>query len=238
MIFLSVIIPVFENSNVLKSNLPYLCDFLSKKDFEYEIIISDDGSTNGEEVRKISDEFNCTYLRSEKNLGKGNALKIGMLSANGKYGIYTDADIPYENNEIEYIINSLDSEKYDVVIGDRTLNKSSYYKDVSFLRSFGSKFFAFIVGGITSGEFGDTQCGLKGFTKEAATELFGKSHIKGFAIDVELLYLASGKNYKIKKIPVTLRTQGVSTVKIIKHGFLMIVDLVKIKINQMRNKYE
>lgn len=236
--YLSIIIPVFENSDVLKNNLSYLCEYLAKNEFEYEIIISDDGCANGEEVEKISKEYKCTYIRSEKNYGKGNAVKKGILMANGIYRIYTDADIPYGNESIDDIIYSLDKEKYDVAIGDRTLYKSSYYKDISFLRSFGSKVFAFVVGGVTYGKFNDTQCGLKGFKSEIAIDLFERSHIKGFALDVELLYLASKRNYKIKKIPVKLRTQGVSTVKIIKHGFLMLVDLIKIKIMQLRNKYE
>jgi dolichyl-phosphate beta-glucosyltransferase len=236
--FLSIIIPVFNNADVLKSNLPYLCDYLSKKDFDYEIILSDDGSKNGDVVEKISSEFNCKYIKSNMNYGKGNAIKSGMFAASGFYRIYTDADIPYGNDGIDDIIYNLDKEKFDVVIGDRTLNKSSYYKDVSFLRSVGSRFFAFVVGGVTSEKFADTQCGLKGFTFETATELFGKSHIKGFALDVELLFLASKLQYKIKKIPVKLRTQGTSTVKIIKHGFLMMLDLLKIKIMQVRKKYE
>lgn len=238
MIFLSVIIPVYENSEVLKKNLPYLENYLSKKEFEYEIIISDDGSSNGKEVENISKEFNCTYIRSEENCGKGNAVKRGILSAKGVYRIYTDADIPYEKEGIDEILYFLEKEKYDIVIGDRTLNKSKYYKDVSFLRSLGSKFFAFVVGGITSGKFSDTQCGLKGFKSEIALYLFEKSHIKGFALDVELLYIATRRNYSIKKIPVKLRTQGVSTVKVIKHGFLMVIDLLRIKIMQIRNKYE
>ncbi|MFA5404656.1 MAG: glycosyltransferase [Ignavibacteria bacterium] len=238
MIFLSVIIPVYNNSNVLKNNLPYLCNYLSKKDFEYEIIIVDDGSKNSRDVEEISKDYNGIYIMSQKNIGKGNAVKKGMLSANGNYRIYTDADIPYENEDIDKIIHSLDKEKYDIIIGDRTLNKSSYYKNVTFLRSFGSKLFSLIVGGVTSGKFEDTQCGLKGFTSEVAVNLFEKSRINGFAIDVELLYLALKMNYKIGKIPVQLRKQGLSTVKIIKHGFFMLVDLIKIKIYQIKNKYE
>jgi dolichyl-phosphate beta-glucosyltransferase len=238
LIFLSIIIPVYNNSDVLKDNLAYLYNYLAKKEFEFEILIIDDGSKDGKDVENISGEFNCRYIRSQNNYGKGNAVKQGMINAYGIYRIYTDADIPYESEDIDRIINFLDKEKHDVVIGDRTLNKSTYYKDVTYLRSFGSKLFSFIMGGVTSGKFSDTQCGLKGFTSETAVDLFKKTHINGFAIDVELLYLALRKNYKIKKIPVNLRKQGLSTVKVIKHGFLMLIDLIKIKIYQLRNKYE
>ncbi|MCX6163628.1 MAG: glycosyltransferase, partial [Ignavibacteriae bacterium] len=161
----------------MNNNLPYLLDYLSKQNFEFEILILDDGSKDREDVESISREFNCKYIRSKNNYGKGNAIKHGMLTSNGFYRIYTDADIPYESEDIEKIIYSLDKEKYDMVIGDRTLNKSTYYKDVSFLRSIGSKLFSLIVGGVTSGKFGDTQCGLKGFTSYTAVDLFGKARI-------------------------------------------------------------
>jgi len=238
LIFLSIIIPVYNNSDVLKYNLPYLAGYLSKKDYDYEIIIVDDGSSNGSEVKNISDNFNCRYIVNGKNFGKGYSIKQGMLNSDGKYRVFTDADIPYEIEDLEKIIETLDKEKYDMVIGDRTLNASSYFKDVSILRSFGSKFFSLIIGGITSGNFSDTQCGLKGFTAETGVDLFNRTKINGFAIDVELIYLAFKRNYKIGKIPVKLRKQGVSTVMIFKHGILMLFDLFKIKYYQLSKKYE
>ena len=238
MIFLSIIIPVYNNSEVLKNNLPYLAGYLSKKDYKYEIVIVDDGSSDRSEVKNISDNFNCRYIVNEKNFGKGYAVKQGILNYDAKYRIFTDADIPYEIEDLEKIIESLDKDKFDMVIGDRTLNTSSYFKDVSILRSLGSKFFSLIIGGITSGNFSDTQCGLKGFTSDAASDLFSRTKINGFAIDVELIYLAFKRNYKIGKIPVKLRKQGVSTVMIFKHGILMLLDLFKIKYYQLSKKYE
>jgi dolichyl-phosphate beta-glucosyltransferase len=236
--YLSIILPVYNNSNVLKSNLPYLADYLAKKEYEYEIIIVDDGSRNEEEVKNISNQFNCRYVRNNNNSGKGSAVRTGMVNSEGIYRIFTDADIPYEGEDLDKIIQNLETGKYDLAIGDRSILKSFSPGDVTFLRSFGSKFFSFVVGGLMSGKFGDTQCGLKGFTAKAASELFRMTRINGFAIDVELLFLALKKNYKICKVPVKLRKQGVSTVKVFKHGFLMLVDLVKIKINRFRRKYD
>lgn len=223
---------------MLSNNLPYLLDYFSKKNYDFEIIISDDGSKDSDVVEKISREYNCKYLKSGNNMGKGSALKNGIFNSSGAYRIFTDADIPYNGADIDNIITSLQKDNFDMVIGDRTLLKSSYYKNISFIRSFGSKIFSSIVGGITSGKFNDTQCGLKGFTEKCALDLFGKSKINGFAIDVELIYLALRKNYTVKKIPVTLRKQGVSTVKIIKHGILMLIDLIKIKVYQVTRKYD
>lgn len=235
--YLSVILPVYNNQEILKANIGYLCNYLNGKNIDYEIIVVDDFSESENEVRKIGDEYKCIYLRNSKNYGKGYSVKKGMLESTGKYRIFTDADIPYESESIDLILNKLEKENYDIAIGDRTLVKSEY-KNVSFLRSFGSKFFSFVVWGLTSGKFGDTQCGLKGFRAESASVLFGKTLINGFALDVELLYLALKQNYKIAKVPVKLRAHNISTVSVLKHGFLMLVDLIRIKLFQIRKKYE
>lgn len=234
---LSIILPVYNNQDVLKENIGYLTEFLKVKEISYEIIIVDDCSRSAGDIMEIAGDYNCQCIRNEKNYGKGESVKRGMLKASGKYRLFTDADIPYENQGIEMILEKLDKEKYDVVIGDRTLLKSEY-KNGSFLRSTGSRLFSLIVRELTSGKFPDTQCGLKGFTAESAETLFRKTKIKGFAADVELLYLALKHNYKIGKVPVKLRSQSVSTVSVIKHGFQMVFDLMKIKIFRLRKKYE
>lgn len=234
---LSIILPVYNNQDVLKNNLGYLTGFLTDKKIDYEIIIVDDCSRNEGEITEIAGDYKCLCIRNEKNSGKGESVKIGMLKASGGYRIFTDADIPYENEGIELMLEKFDTEKCDVVIGDRTLLKSEY-KNGSFLRSTGSKLFSLIVRELTSGKFGDTQCGLKGFTADSAQVLFKKAKIKGFAFDVELLYLALNQNYKIGKVPVKLRSDSISTVSVIRHGFLMVMDLLKIKFFRLRKKYE
>ena len=133
--------PVFNNSDVLKKNIGYLTGFLSEKKYDYEIIIVDDGSKFASEIKFIADENKTGYIRIEKNTGKGEAIKVGMLRASGKYRVFTDADIPYEKESLSRVIEKLDKEEYDVVVGDRTCVKSSYFKNISFLRSFGSKLF-------------------------------------------------------------------------------------------------
>jgi dolichyl-phosphate beta-glucosyltransferase len=235
---ISIILPVYNNRKSLEDNIAYLTEFLENVKLEYEIFIVDDGSKEGELIKKIAVENKCTYIRNENNSGKGFAVKKGMMKTSGKIKIFTDADIPYENESLRILIYKLTNNEADVVIGDRTLVKSSYFKNVSLIRSFGSRFFSSVVWGITSGKFGDTQCGLKGFTAESAAVIFGKTFISGFALDVELLYLAVKFNYRIEKIPVKLRNQSISTVSIIKHGFLMLVDLFRIKLFQIRKKYD
>ena len=94
-----------------------------------------------------------------------------------------------------------------------------------------------MVGGLIKNGLNDTQCGLKGFTADTAISLFSKSRINGFAFDVEILYLAGINNFRIQKVPVKLRTKNSSSVRVIKHGIMMIFDLIKIKKNQIFKLY-
>ena len=238
MLHLSVIIPSYNSSSVLKNNVPYLQAYLNSKDFTYEIIIVDDGSNDDSQTKKVTAGLGCTYLKNPVNMGKGAAVKNGMQSAKGKYRIFTDADIPFASEAFDKFLHYLDFKEFDMVIGDRTLQKSNYFAEISKARKIGSTWFSFIVGRFVAGGMFDTQCGMKGFKAEIAEDLFGVTRINGFAFDVELIYVALKRNYDIKRLPVTLRSQEGSSVSMLKHSFFMIMDLFRIKLNHLRKKYE
>jgi dolichyl-phosphate beta-glucosyltransferase len=84
----------------------------------------------------------------------------------------------------------------------------------------------------------DTQCGLKGFRAGVAEDLFGVSRVEGFTIDVEVLYIALKRNYDIKRLPVILRSQEGTSVKILRHGLTMFTDLFRVKMNHVRHRYD
>ena len=98
-------------------------------------------------------------------------------------------------------------------------------------------FFTRFVGTIVTANFFDTQCGLKGFRGEIADFIFNHARINGFAFDVEVLYIALKQNFEIKRIPVRLNNQEKSTVRVLRHGAMMFIDLFKIKINNVRGYY-
>lgn len=235
-IYLSVIIPCYRGAELLQENIPLLKQYLQQQHYSWEIIIVDDG-TEDDSIRNFAANNQLIYLRNEINQGKGAAVKKGMLAANGQYRIFTDADIPYELNAIETILNYLDKKEMSMVAGDRTLTGSAYYGMISQNRELGSKVFRFIAGRLVAGGMHDTQCGIKGFTAKVANELFGLSKIKGFAFDVEIYYLALKKNLDIKKIPVQLRNNQGKSVRMLRHGFRMIVDLFLIVANFYRGLY-
>jgi dolichyl-phosphate beta-glucosyltransferase len=234
---ISFIIPSYKSAAALDKNLPYLLNYVNERKLEYEILVVDDGSEDNNFTKQIIEKYNCKYLSYPKNKGKGGAVRHGMLNAIGEIMIFTDADIPFESTSYDLILKSILTQDFDVVIGDRTLDDSVYFSEISSKRKMGSNFYTFFVGRIITTGIFDTQCGLKGFKKEVANDLFKVSRINSFAFDVEIIYLALKRNYSIRKIPVKLRSQEGNSVSLLKHAPGMLIDLFKIKINHVKGDY-
>ena len=236
--YLSLIIPSYKGASLLRENIPSLLKYLSERKYDFEIIIVDDWSQDNGETEEIAHKLKLTFTRNERNMGKGAAVKRGIFLAKGEYLIFTDADIPFEYESIEKALNYMDAEGFDMAIGDRFLENSKYLKEISRIRKISSIIFAWIVNRFVSIETRDTQCGFKALKTSRAKDLFSMVKINGFAFDVELLHIASLKNFNIKRFPINLRIQNdISTVKIIPQAFLMFVDLFRIKYYQHKGYY-
>lgn len=212
-IALSVIIPCFdEMANLQKGVLDKVQHFLEKKRICYEVIVVDDGSTDG------SIEFLTDYTKDNPNFillkgdhyGKAGAVTRGMMEAQGDHVLFTDMDQATPIEEIDKLLPYFE-EGYDIVIGSRgEVRKGAPWTRA--LMGKGMIFLRKVIVGLP--EINDTQCGFKMFTRNAAGELFtkmGELH-QGFhkiggsnvaaGFDVELLYMATCYDYKIKEVPV------------------------------------
>jgi dolichyl-phosphate beta-glucosyltransferase len=203
----------------------------------HEVIVVDDGSRDGGETQKVAESLGCRYLENRENQGKGAAVRRGMLAATGRYRLYTDIDIPYELSNIDAMLWYLDFKEFHFVAGDRTLDESSYYVHVPWLRRAASYVYSTVVGRLVAGGWFDTQCGLKGFRDHVAEDLFSVGRINRFAFDVELFYIALKRNYDIKRLPVQLRCNETSTVNVLRDGAAMVRDLGAIRLNQLFGRY-
>ncbi len=234
---LSIVLPSYRVASTLRKELPPLMAFLDTKGIHREIIIVDDGSGDDGETARVATEHGCACIAFRTNRGKGAAVRAGVLAAAGDFIIFTDADIPFAYDALPHVLHYLDFKEFDVVTGDRTLPGSSYFSRISGMRRIGSSVFSFLVGRfVTTGIF-DTQCGLKGFRRDAALKLFRPGRINGYAFDVELLYLALKFNMDIKRLPVALRSNEHSTVSLLRHAPGMFLDVFRIKWNHMTGKY-
>ena len=237
--FLSVIIPAYNEEKRLLSTLSKICAYLSTKDFPYEIIVVDDGSTDNtlQMVKNFaSSNRHIVILINEQNSGKGYSVRKGMLSARGEYAFFTDADLSTPIEEIEkclpYLING-----YDVVIGSRSMPGSDILVHQPWYREKMGKIFNFMVNMVLLKGIIDTQCGFKGFKREAVKTVFNRCKINGFSFDVEALYLSRKYNFKIKEIPIRWENSPLSKVSPIKHSLQMFKDLIGIKIKDLKGDY-
>lgn len=247
-IFLSVVIPCFdEMANLQKGVLDKIEHFLSRKKYSYEIIISDDGSTDGSVgfVKRFCENNPGFRLIENSHLGKAGAVTAGVLNSKGDCVLFTDMDQATPIEEMDKLLSYLD-QGFDIVIGSR----NAVRKGAPLIRQFVSHA-AIVARKLIVGipEISDTQCGFKAFKKEAAKKLFtridklhnGFKKIKGSSVssgfDVELLYLAQHLGYRIREVPVEwlyVETRRVSPIKDSVQGLM---DLLRIKAKAMKGEY-
>jgi dolichyl-phosphate beta-glucosyltransferase len=234
---LSVVLPCYREASRLAAHVPVLQRYLCALDVSHEIVVCDDGSDDAGLTRAVADELGCRYFASARNQGKGAALRRGMRQARGRFRLFTDAEVPYEFDAIERALHGLDREGFHMVVGDRTLEGSGYFREISLWRRLGSALCTLLVGRLVAGGGFDTQCGLKGFRAEVADDLFSVSRIGRFAIDMELFCVALQRRYHIKRLPVRLRCQEGSSVHPVRDGLALLRDALRIRRNLRLGRY-
>ena len=238
--YLSVIIPAYNEEKRLSKTLNSIDNYLKKQNYEYEILVVDNGSKDKtvEIVNQLFSQIRGLRLvKGSSNQGKGFAVKIGILESKGDFRVFTDADNSTSLDQIEKMWPEFKS-GFDVVIGSRDIKGAVIPVPQPWWRRRLGDIFNLIVQ-IFSGIFGiwDTQCGFKGFRAEAAENIFKKTKISGFAFDVEVLILAKKMGYKIKEIPITWINDADSKVKL--NGMIkMLIEVLKIRLNLIFKKYE
>lgn len=228
-VYLSVVIPAYNEEKNIGEALRRVGAFLSLKKFARELLIVNDGSKDrtGEIVReylKKTSDPDVRLLESETNKGKGASVKRGVLAARGRYVLITDADLSSPIKEADKLIREL-GEGYDVAIGSRAVRETDCDVQESLKRYLSGRVFNLFVRAVALSGFADTQCGFKCFKKAAAKALFEKQTLDGFAFDVEILCLARKNGYKIKEVPVMWRQGKDSRVDLFKDSLSMLHDL-------------
>jgi dolichyl-phosphate beta-glucosyltransferase len=235
---LSIVIPSYRSGTTLSYQLRGLIEYLDRERVEREIIVVDDGSRDSGQTQRVVEALGCRHIGYEENRGKGAAVRLGMLAAKGDCRIFTDADIPFEHRDLFHMYEALHGGQCDVVFGDRSFVGSTYFEHISARRRLASSLFSFIVASLFTSRMGDTQCGLKGFTRTAAEDLFSRSRVDGFAFDVEISFIAQRRGYRIHRIPVKLRSQEESTVSLLRHSGRMLWDLCRVRWYGMAGLYD
>ena len=233
---LSLIIPSYNDRDRLIRSCRTCAEYIKAQQLSAEIIVVDDGSLAEQAVQASDIPPEVKLLRNPENLGKGGALRLGVLKAQGALIIFTDSDLPFTLEPLSRTISLLD-EGNDIVIGDRLHSESQCRTTVTPLRQLSSLVFTFLVNVLIGLPFKDTQCGYKGYRAPVAVELFRTGIINSFAFDVETLVIALNRGYKIVSQPINLVNNETTTVRVGRHGLQIMRDLLRIKIRDLFGYY-
>jgi dolichyl-phosphate beta-glucosyltransferase len=237
---LSLTIPTYNEEEVIDNTLKTVVQHLVKGAYSYEIIVVCDGcrdNTASLAQEAARNNSHIKVINRQTNMGKGFSVKEGALSAGGEYIIFTDADLSTPIEEIDKLLKWME-EGYDIVIGSRALAESDIQVHQPWYREKMGKTFNLFVQALAVRGIKDTQCGFKGFRKDVAEKIFPLQTINGFGFDVELLYLAKKYGYTIKEIPVRWINREASRVNPLTHSSQMFLDLIRIRMRDIKGKYE
>jgi dolichyl-phosphate beta-glucosyltransferase len=231
--FLSVVIPAFNESARLPQSLERIHAFLAGWGRSYEVVVVDDGSTDDTAARARA--TGATVLQNPGNRGKGYSVRHGMVAARGERRLMTDADLSTPIEELERLLAALDS-GVDVVIGSRALPESNIEVRQPWYRENMGRVFNLMVRLLAVPGLHDTLCGFKLWSARAADDVFRRARLDGFSFDVESLFLARKRGYRIAELPVTWRNDAATRVGML-GGFLAFPDLLRIRANHWLGRY-
>ncbi len=236
---MSVVIPAYNEVNRIERSLQRIQDYLTGRKLAFEVLVVDDGSGDGTAgvVEKIRSGFpELKLVRLERNQGKGAAVKAGMLAAEGKFILMSDADLSTPIEELEKMEKAL-GQGFDIAIGSRRASGARIMRHQPWLREGIGVAFGFLTGLIVPTGFVDTQCGFKYFSREAAQKLFSLQTLKGLPFDIEILALAERLGFKIVEVPVNWLDEAGSKVRPFAHLPRVIREVLQIRYNLWRGKY-
>ncbi len=233
---ISIVIPVYNEEHRISSFLASVTEYLQQRDFSYEIVFVDDGSTDKTVaiIKQILDkELPGTFkvVQLPVNAGKGAAIRKGMLEANGEHVFFLDADGSTSIEEIDRFIPSF-TEDIDIYIAQRTLKQKAPFK-----RKFFGYGYIVLANFFLGLDVKDITCGFKCYTKRCIQTIFSRQSLNNWSFDAENIFTARKHGYKIKEIQVTWEHTPGSKVKVLKNLIVCGLDLIRIRLNDVKGLY-
>lgn len=238
--YLSVIIPAYNEEKRISGTLTDVCAYLSGKPYEWEVIVVDNRSKDDTAHVAARHANTCPQIKvvSEPRGGKGYAVQKGMLEARGQYRLFMDADNSTTINHLDAMVPYL-SQGYDVVIGSIAVKGAKVMHGGEeplwrvILGKLGNKWIQlFAVWGIK-----DTQRGFKIFTAKAADDIFPRVTIGKWGFDIEALTIARIHGHRIKEVPVAWSNDPDSKVTIWTYPQVLL-ETLKVFWNRIRGVYK
>jgi dolichyl-phosphate beta-glucosyltransferase len=235
---LSVIFPALNEELRLPGTLEQSLAFLNSQPYSSEIIVVDNGSTD--HTRQIAADFaqRASNLRvlHENQRGKGRAVRTGMLAASGEYRIFCDVDLSMPIQEVNRFIPPALA-NVDIAIASREAPGAKRYHEPPY-RHFIGRGFNLLVRLFALPGLQDSQCGFKCFRGTVADELFPLQTIQGWTFDVEVLYIARRRGYRVVEVPIPWYYNPLSKIQVMRDSLQMFLDLWAIRRNAAGGRYD
>jgi len=240
---LSIVIPAYNEETRLPRALEHIRNYLAARKLPAEVIVVDDGSEDS--TANIVEEWRARIGRAQlpglrllsngRNRGKGYSVRHGMLEAQGRLTLFTDADLSAPIEEADKLLAALDG--HDVAIGSRGVDRSMIEVHQSRLRELAGICFNLLVRAVTGLPFADTQCGFKAFVRERTRILFEQQRAERFGFDPEILFLARCHGLRIVEVPVRWAHDPLTKVGVIRDSARMLWELLAIRWHWLRGRY-
>ena len=236
--FLSIVIPAFNEAGRLPNSLKLINAFLATQPFSSEIIVVENGSTDGTLtiVQALRNEINHLTVLHEDTPGKGLAVRQGMLKAQGEYRFICDADLSMPIEEVIRFLPPILTNA-PVAIASREAPSAVRYNEPEYRHLVGRAFNSLVRMMVLPG-LQDTQCGFKCFRADAVERIFPLLTIRGWTFDVEALFIARQLGYTIVEVPIPWHFNAHSRVKLLRDSLQMGIDLLRIRMNAAKGIYD
>ncbi len=229
---LSVVIPAYNEEERLGPTLVRIVEYLAEQDYPSEIIVVDDGSSDGtaDLARGMLAEMPIAHrvLVNERNRGKGHSVRRGMIEGTGRLRLFSDADLSTPIEHTADLMAAIERGA-DIAIGSRVAPGASIDVHQPLLRETAGRMFSVVQRAILGSGIKDTQCGFKMFTRQAAETVFPYQQLERWAFDAELIFIALRLGLGVVEVPVRWVNAPDTKVNALADGMQMVADLIAIR---------
>jgi glycosyltransferase involved in cell wall biosynthesis len=235
---LSIILPALNEEHRLPTCLGKIDAFLRTQPFSAEVIVVENASTDrtADIARAFAVDHPYVRLIQLGQRGKGRAVKAGMLAAHGDYRFICDVDLSMPIEEVAHFLPPHSGDA-DISIATREGKKARRVDEPEYRHIMG-RINNFIIQVFAVRGFEDTQCGFKMFNRRAAEDLFAVQRMHGIGFDVELLFIAKRRGYKVREVPITWYFDPDSRMRLIQDSLNILREIWEIRRNWAKGLYE
>jgi glycosyltransferase involved in cell wall biosynthesis len=225
----SVVLPAYNEVDYLQQAVEKTIHTLNQFVQSYEVIIAEDGSTDGtaERAEQIAlQNPKVRHIHREKRLGRGTALNNAFKQSKSEVLVYMDLDLATDPKYLKPLVEAITVEGYDFSTGSRMLRESKAERTTS--RSISSKTYNFLVRHMLGSKLRDHQCGFKAFKREPLMQIIDKVEATHWFWDTETMVRAQRTGYKVKEIAVEWKSGKNTKVNLVKDSWSMFRQIMRL----------